>query len=109
MDHISQTSSESSLKALKLLFFAMMLILIGGAVFLFVTIYDRNQVKSAPHSCENGTMTIPVRANIHQMSKDGDVITVLTEMKKNTQEIVVFNYCTGKIIRSVLLHKTPGE
>lgn len=85
----------------------MMLVLIGGALFLFVTIYQRNQVKTVLGGCSAGAMHLPVQDEVVQVTKDGDTLTLLTKVKNNKQQVLVVDYCTGKMVRSI--HVYAGQ
>lgn len=105
MDNSAPPPHEGSLKALKLIFFAMMLILIGGAVFLFVSIYERNQVKTTSGQCVEGEIILPVEGEVQNMVVQGDIITVLTTSQKNIQHVLVMNTCSGKVMRRIVLQQ----
>lgn len=101
MDNVPPAAPEGSLKALRFIFFAMMLILIGGAIFLFVTIYERNKTQG----CRKGVLTLPVQEEAIAIHQEGRMLTLLTKPHNHRQRVTVFDTCSGKVTRRIVLHK----
>lgn len=101
MDSTPPSSTEGSLKALKIIFFTMMLILIGGAIFLFVSIYKHNQSNTTSAHCIEGNIELPVQNEIVSVSRQGNIVTLLTKERRRMQEIILFDYCVGEVLKRV--------
>lgn len=101
-------SASQSLAGLKFLFAAMILVLLGGALFLFVSIYERNQGKNTASVCQ-GDIDIPLDGEVIAFQKEVDTVTLLVNKDDGSQRFVVIDGCRGDIIRTITLQNGAQE
>ena len=99
-------SEIPSLKGLKILFFAMILILLGGVLFLFVMLQQRNQASTihTQKPCIGEEIYIPVAKGmkIVDTHKEGNILTLVLQ-GASVQQIKIVNYCTAEILNTITL------
>lgn len=102
MQHDS--SEVPSLKGLKILFYAMILILLGGVLFLFVTLKQQNQAKQShtqkPCIREDIYHRNIVGMNIVATHQENQTL-ILVLQRGDAQAIRMIDLCSGEIIKSI--------
>lgn len=100
-----QQNITPNLRGLKFLFFAMILLLLGGALFLFVIIYERNQGKISTPVCEE-SLDVTLDGKVKKLLKEGNTFVLLTENSKEEQAITTIDGCQGKVLNKITIrHK----
>ncbi len=101
---------------LKFIVVAMGVALVAGTILLFVMLFQRqNAVKEtaalpAPvvAGCEGGQFTLPVRGEIQSFQQHDGRITLLTKERRNEQQVMILDVCSGQVISTFALHKEKG-
>lgn len=105
MENNNPPVQEGSLRTVKAIFFAMMLVLIGGMTFLFVTIYKHNQSKTELLKCAESPLHLPISNKVIAIAQDGNTLTLLVNKGEGQQEIILTDGCKGNIIRRIVLRE----
>jgi hypothetical protein len=106
---IPDNADTKKLAAIKFTVFFLGIFLIGGVVLLGAVIFQRNQNNAAMHkpvpSCSTAPLTVHTASTIENVTKEGRELTLLSTQTDGKQEIIILDYCTGDIIRTITIER----
>jgi|GEM_PF-4401351 hypothetical protein len=91
--------------------------LIFGAIFLSYIIYERNLTTFTmptpepmpAETCSGGAMALQIDGEVELSMQDGNKVFLLSKTGQSSQELVVIDYCTNKVISRISFNSSEPE